>query len=355
MSINHVDLDWLIGCLVAQCFQSPRWPNLLSFLIKPKGRKYQLDSSVCVTTCCHCSVLVKWTQFSSKSSVNPRMIGLMTHSPQVRHPCSPWQDWPGPPQQGPVSPGPLELWLLAKASAAPATCWAHQSAFVSLVSHCIIHTKGPATRAPTAPLCPELAFPKLPNSPLHLSLSLSLQPPLCQHPELKSHTPPPTTGPQPPTSSRHPPTAPPWSFKVAGTGGWWLTFNSSQPKWDASFLPSFCPSFLCFPIPKCTPGLGWERSPFSLFSWQSQKGVWMGRPWELDCVRRALVFMHSRGWAEPPGPFLLPVISFGLPSPFYLTEELGLLTLPISAQIPSPLTYGLIHFQSAATHKPPHL
>ena len=29
----------------------------------------------------------------------------------------------------------------------------------------------------------------------------------------------------------------------------------------------------------------------------------MGCPWELDCVRRGLVFMHSRGWGEPPSPF----------------------------------------------------
>lgn len=31
---------------------------------------------------------------------------------------------------------------------APATYWAHQSAFVSLLSHCIICTKGPATHTP---------------------------------------------------------------------------------------------------------------------------------------------------------------------------------------------------------------
>lgn len=93
-------------------------------------------------------------------------------------------------------------------------------------------------------------------------------------------------------------------------------------------------------------GLDLERSPFRLFSWQSQKGVWMGCPWELDCVGSGLVFMHSRGWAEPLGPFLLPVISFGLPYPFYLTGELGLLTLPIPALFPSPLTHKLIHFQS---------
>lgn len=31
---------------------------------------------------------------------------------------------------------------------APATYWAHQSLFVSLLSHCIIRTKGPATRTP---------------------------------------------------------------------------------------------------------------------------------------------------------------------------------------------------------------
>lgn len=92
------------------------------------------------------------------------LFSWSTHTPaQTGHPGSAWQISLGPPQQGPVSSGPLELWTIAKASAAPATCWAHQSPFVSLVSHCIIHTKGLATRAPTAPLCPELAFPKLPN------------------------------------------------------------------------------------------------------------------------------------------------------------------------------------------------
>ncbi|KAK5881591.1 hypothetical protein CesoFtcFv8_022371 [Champsocephalus esox] len=136
--------------------------------------------------------------------------------PLVGHPCSPWQAALGHPQQGPVSPGPLELWLLAMASAASATCWVHQSAFVSLVSHCITHTKGPATRAPTASLCPELAFPKLPNPPLS-------QPPLRQHPELKSHTPPPTAGAQPPTSpmaSTNCTTMANTQPEVAGADGW---------------------------------------------------------------------------------------------------------------------------------------
>lgn len=269
--------------------------------------------------------------------------------PLVGHPCSPWQAALGHPQQGPVSPGPLELWLLAMASAASATCWVHQSAFVSLVSHCITHTKGPATRAPTASLCPELAFPKLPNPPLSPA------------------TPPPTPWAEIPyTTTHHRSSTPHFPHGIhqlhhhgqhaaRGGWGWWLValaslpFIISQSETLPFLLPSFLSSFTSLSL-KCSAGLGWERSPFSLFSWQSQKGVWMGCPWELDCVRRALVFMHSRGFAEPPGPFLLPVISFGLPSPFYLTEELGLLTLPISAQIPSPLTHRVIHFQSRHTN-----
>lgn len=211
----------------------------------------------------------------------------MTCSPQ---PCTPWQALLGLPQQGPVSPGPLKLWLLAKASAGPATCWAHQSVFVSLVSHCIIRTKGPATRAPTVPLCPELAFPKLPNSP---TPSLGLQPPLCQHPEMKTHKTPATTGPQHP--SEHFLQVSTNIVTIATYDGWWEALPSQNISFAMShpFLPSFTSLF----------GIGWERSPFSMFSWQSQKGVWMGRPWELDCVRRALVFMHSRGWAEPPALF----------------------------------------------------
>ncbi|CAB1441594.1 unnamed protein product [Pleuronectes platessa] len=172
----------------------------------------------------------------------------MTHSPQVGHPRSPWQASLGPPQHGPVSPRPREPWLVAKASAAPATCWAHQSAFVSLVSHCIIRTKGPATRAPTAPLCPELAFPKLPNS---------LPSPLHRHPELKSHTPPPTTGPQP-VSSRRPPTAPPWPTRSARCPR--LVALSSLTSNTSILHPPFLPA--SFPTPLASfPSLSHSAHP----------------------------------------------------------------------------------------------
>lgn len=209
----------------------------------------------------------------------------MILSPQVRHPRSPWQAWLGPPQQGPVSPGPLELWLLAKASAAPATCWAHQSAFVSLVSHCIIHTKGPATRAPTAPLCPELAFPKLPNPPdvpPHSNpnlLSCSPQPPLLPTPRAEI-----------PYTSTHRRTSTP-HFLQASTNSAAAAANqqpgvaeaAARARWrprslppappfitpkvrrSLPFLPSLHPCFASL-YQSAHPGLGWERSPFSLFS-----------------------------------------------------------------------------------------
>lgn len=71
----------------------------------------------------------------------------------------------------PTTTGAYEPKALGALADAPATYWAHQSAFVSLVSHCIIRTKGPATCTPTVLLCPVLAFPKLLYS-LPLSLSL---------------------------------------------------------------------------------------------------------------------------------------------------------------------------------------
>jgi len=142
----------------------------------------------------------------------------MTHRPQVGRPCSPWQASLGPPQRGPVSPGPLELWLLAMASAAAATCWAHQSAFVSLVSHCVTHTKGPAPRGPTAPLCPELAFPKLPNPP-----PLSLSP----------ATPPPPQDLNPPL--------PPGIHQHLKVPGWWRSLPFSQLL-HSSYPKVRCPS-----------------------------------------------------------------------------------------------------------------
>lgn len=67
-----------------------------------------------------------------------------------RRPSWFWQAQLGSPQQRTVSSGPQEPWPRAKKSAAPATCWVHESAFVSVLSHRITHTKGPSTPHPIA-------------------------------------------------------------------------------------------------------------------------------------------------------------------------------------------------------------
>lgn len=167
--------------------------------------------------------------------------------------------------------GSLDLWLLTKASAAPATCWAHQSAFVSLVSHCITHTKGPATRALTAPLCPELAFPKLPKpprppQPLCLTLLRPYPPTPHQHPELKSHTPPPT-GPKQRNKHFN------WQLPPTATEAGCVSF---PPEHFQSWLPEFSPLPLPFlpslPFPKVhtRPRLG--EIPFQHVFMTESKG-----------------------------------------------------------------------------------
>lgn len=67
-----------------------------------------------------------------------------------RRPTWFWQAQLVSPQQRTVSSGPQELWPRAKKSAAPATCWVHESAFVSVLSHRITRTKGPSTPHPIA-------------------------------------------------------------------------------------------------------------------------------------------------------------------------------------------------------------
>lgn len=171
-----------------------------------------------------------------------------------------WHGWP-------VSAGLRDPRLLTKASAAPATCWAHQSAFVSLVSHCIIYTKGPSNSRPNSPACPKLAFPKLPKPPP--SLSHPSDPPLRtpgaktpyihQHPQDQNTVT--NTSPVPPTDTE------------AGREPFLPErFQPSLPKFSPlppPFFPSFLPS-LPFPKVHTRPRLG--EIPFQHVFMTESKG-----------------------------------------------------------------------------------
>lgn len=227
----------------------------------------------------------------------------------------------------------MELWLLAKASDAPATYWAHQSAFVSLVSHCIIRTKGPATHTPTALLCPVLAFPN------------SFPPSHC--PSLRSPFIP--LLPSPPLGFHHP------SQHATYSGcSWWLvtlpsltfTFITSKLRRSFSFLPF--PS-LYFLISLSTPGLRLGEIPFQHVFMTESKGRVNGASVGAGLCEARTWSSCTAGVEQSPRPFSIACNLIWPPSSFYLTEELELLTLPISDQIPSPLTFWLIHFQSGVS------
>lgn len=184
---------------------------------------------------------------------------------------------------------------------APATYWAHQSIFVSLLSHCIIHTKGPATHTPQS--CYAQCW--------HFQNSFS--PSRC-----------------PPLSPFIPLDPIPFLPDFHHTGqhaacrgcGWWLVVGafsfsnfSIHPIQSWAHFPFFplLPCASSYPS-ECTLGLRLGEISFQqCFHDRVKRACEWGVCGSWIVWSAHLVFMHSRGWAEPPDPFLLPVISFGLP------------------------------------------